>query len=722
MKYIHKIKKMIAVALAASLVGSTAVFSSIAVSAVDEDNVSSENQEYSFEYIEIDENSVEIISVSENVSDIIIPEHIDGKNVVSIAADAFAENSLITSVIISGTVETIGSGAFYGCSSLTSVKMEEGIKSIESDAFSGCISLEDIDFPSTLESIGEDAFANTEWYETKDDGYIYAGLVFYKYKGQMSGYMYLPLGEGTSAIADGAFKNCDKMLSLTIPSTLKYIGNHAFDGCETILSINVSANNEVYSSNDGVVFSKDGKELIFCPPSKGALVNSRITFDKSYTVPSEVKFINPFAFDGCKYLENIILSEEIEEIGGGAFYGCSSLKSITIPSGVSFIGEGVFFGCADLEEITLPENITKISDSIFAECSSLSSIEIKGDITEICGNAFYGCSSLSEINVPESVERLGENAFADTAWFDEQEDGIVYAGKFAYTYKGEMPENTIITLDENCTAIADGAFEDFENLSEIELTENITSIGNYSFSNSGITSLTIPESVKSIGYNAFEDCSSLESIYVTSDISEIGEDIFVGCSKLKIFGEKDTEIAKYAAENGTAFTAVTKITDEETGIYAEDIQDDGTILNIVKDDSEEAVKYTISLVKDGKEVKQAMETTVGIPCSDQTLKLVKLDENGEKIFISAEYSDGIYIFKTDDISGTYILDNSGIFGDTNDDGIVDIADALLISRYDAGLVNLDSRQLAVSDVNNDGIVDIADALLISRYDAGLTSL
>ena len=60
-----------------------------------------------------------------------------------------------------------------------------------------------------------------------------------------------------------------------------------------------------------------------------------------------------------------------------------------------------------------------------------------------------------------------------------------------------------------------------------------------------------------------------------------------------------------------------------------------------------------------------------------------------------------------------------IYGDTNGDGSVDIADALMISRYDADLVTLDSTQLSVSDVNKDGSVDIADALMIARFDAGL---
>ena len=58
-------------------------------------------------------------------------------------------------------------------------------------------------------------------------------------------------------------------------------------------------------------------------------------------------------------------------------------------------------------------------------------------------------------------------------------------------------------------------------------------------------------------------------------------------------------------------------------------------------------------------------------------------------------------------------------GDVNGDGTTDIADALLISRYDAGLITMTSEQIRVADINEDGSADIADALMIARYDAGL---
>ena len=67
----------------------------------------------------------------------------------------------------------------------------------------------------------------------------------------------------------------------------------------------------------------------------------------------------------------------------------------------------------------------------------------------------------------------------------------------------------------------------------------------------------------------------------------------------------------------------------------------------------------------------------------------------------------------------YLAVTNKILGDTNGDESVDIADALMVARYDAGLIQLDETQLSVSDVNTDDSVDIADALMVARFDAGL---
>ena len=87
--------------------------------------------------------------------------------------------------------------------------------------------------------------------------------------------------------------------------------------------------------------------------------------------------------------------------------------------------------------------------------------------------------------------------------------------------------------------------------------------------------------------------------------------------------------------------------------------------------------------------------------------------------MNCTYDGGYISFVTDHFSKYIVVANTGVLGDTNGDGIADIEDSLMISRYDAGLITLDDAKVAVSDVNNDGSADIADALKIARFDAGL---
>ena len=61
-------------------------------------------------------------------------------------------------------------------------------------------------------------------------------------------------------------------------------------------------------------------------------------------------------------------------------------------------------------------------------------------------------------------------------------------------------------------------------------------------------------------------------------------------------------------------------------------------------------------------------------------------------------------------------------GDSNMDGIVDIADSVLIRRYVVGLEILTAPAKKAADVNGDGIVDIADSVMINRYVVGLDVL
>ena len=275
------------------------------------------------------------------------------------------------------------------------------------------------------------------------------------------------------------------------------------------------------------------------------------------------------------------------------YYGCSGLTSITIPNSVTTIDYGTFSGCSGLTSITIPNSVTSIGSLAFYGCSGLTSITIPNSVTTIDYGTFSGCSGLTSITIPNSVTSIGSSAFYNTPWYNNQPDGMVYAGNVAYKYKGTMPNNTEIIIKDGTTGITGSAFSGCNGLTSITIPNSVTSIGreafsgcsgltavhitdlaswcNISFGNhdsnplyyahhlylngvevsdlvipnsvtrisdkafsgcSGLTSITIPNSVTSIGYLAFYGCSGLTSVTIPNSVTSIGDEAFYGCSGL----------------------------------------------------------------------------------------------------------------------------------------------------------------------------------------------
>ena len=140
---------------------------------------------------------------------------------------------------------------------------------------------------------------------------------------------------------------------------------------------------------------------------------------------------------------------------------------------------------SEITKAIIEDSVTSIGDMAFYVCSGLTSVSIGNSVTSIGSIAFSGCSGLISVTIPNSVTNIGRNAFENTGWYNNQPDGVVYAGKIAYKYKGVMPANMNIILNEGTIGIAKFAF----------------------WGCSGLTSITIPNSVTSIGIEAFRNCS-----------------------------------------------------------------------------------------------------------------------------------------------------------------------------------------------------------------------
>ena len=554
-----------------------------------------------------------------------------GDSVTSIGERAFYNCSGLTSITIGDSVTRIGDEAFSGCDKLqdiyitniaawcnisgldnlmrysssskklyinnelvTSVTIPDGVTSIPSYAFSRCSGLTSIIIADSVTSIGKFAFAATAWYNNQPDGLVYVGKYAYAYKGTLSGNTQIVLKDGTIGIVDYAFSGCTNLTKVIIPNSVTNIGRSAFSGCSSLESITIPfvgakagvTSSDTYQYPFGYIFGTSSYTgSVATEQYYYGSITSYKTYD-TYYIPSSLKSVTVTG-------GNILY---------GAFYNCSGLTSVTIPDGVTRIGERAFYNCAGLTSITIPDSVTSIGDE-----------------------AFYNCKGLTSIAIPGSVTSIGDDAFYNTKWYNNQPDGLVYAGKVAYKYKGTMPSNTSIVIKDGTIVIADEAFYNCTGLTSITIPDSVTSIGNSAFYNtawynnqpnglvyagkvaykykgtmpsntsivlkegtlgitayafyncSGLTSITIPDGVTSIGYQAFYNCSGLTSVSVgvgNTRYHSSGNCLIETASKTLILGCKTsviptdgsvTSIGAQAFYNCIGLTSIT-IPDSVTSI------------------------------------------------------------------------------------------------------------------------------------------------------------
>ena len=332
-----------------------------------------------------------------------IPNAIDGVNITSISNYAFEDCTALTSVVIGNSVESIGEWAFYNCNSLTSIAIGSGVTSIGRYAFYDC----------TAEIIWGDNPAITEIGEH----------AFYSYGGT----------------------------SVEIPNSVTSIGYEAFIYCKNLTKVNYTGTIDEWAQI--VFYDYNSNPLVY---AENLYINNQLITKVIITTATKISL---YAFSNCSSLISVVIGGSVTSIGERAFSGCTSLKRVEIGNSVTIIGKGALGGCSSLESITLPFvgasatatdyasvfgyifGYTKFSSSdttwqyyyhyyipkslktviitggseispyAFEGCNSLTSIEIPDSIISIGGQAFYGCYSLTSIEIPDSIISIGAYAF-----------------------------------------------------------------------------------------------------------------------------------------------------------------------------------------------------------------------------------------------------------------------------------------------------------------------
>ncbi|MCL2245634.1 MAG: leucine-rich repeat domain-containing protein [Lentimicrobiaceae bacterium] len=162
-----------------------------------------------------------------------------------------------------------------------------------------------------------------------------------------------------------------------------------------IVSITVHPDNKFFSSKEGILFNKEGTEIIVCPRGK-----------KKPVIPEIVKKVGKSAFARCTKLSEITVPDSVEEIEEYAFERCEKLNAAKLPKSIKEIREGTFRNCENLAVITIPDGIRKIGKLAFENCARLSEVTIPNSVEEIGEYAFSGCKNLHSFDTPNYGEEV----------------------------------------------------------------------------------------------------------------------------------------------------------------------------------------------------------------------------------------------------------------------------------------------------------------------------
>lgn len=423
-------------------------------------------------------------------------------------------------------------------------------------------------------------------------------------------------GNNASVVYEGSSNNYSGLTEANIPATIKYGGTtctvvkidlYAFYECKSLRSVTIPH-----------TIKSIGDRAFYGSPIKSVHIDDiaawcEITYTGGYYGPS-----NPLQYGADLYLNDelisdLVIPDNVTSIGRYAFYNCPSLTSVTIPNNVTTIGEKAFWNCANLASATISNSVTSIGDEAFNKCNIneihyggtlqewlekewknnqisskfslymggelFTNLTIPNNITSIKDYAFAGCRSLTSVTIPSNVTSIGVNAFIYcdditsvhindiAAWcnitFGDADSNPLSFAKHLYVNDVEV---TDLVIPNSVTEIKNYAFIECKSLNSVSIPNSVTSIGAYTFYDcSGFTSIEIPNSVKVIGKGAFNGCASLTSIICNAITPpSLGQDVFKQVNKhIPLYVPSESVFAYQAASQWGDFINILPIGSNE---------------------------------------------------------------------------------------------------------------------------------------------------------------
>lgn len=572
---------------------------------------------YGFTYAFVSPSTIEITSYYGCEAEVTVPSTIDGYSVVGIRSfhdeEGYSSNNMfVQKVILPKTVTYIADGAFSSSddwaartrSALREIILNEGLKTIGKDAFYNNSYLEKIDIPASVTEIGTAAFAKCNslssitfrgkntflWGGAFGDKTYYgighfAGMLdalyqewlnddssdFFIWEGQLLDYKGTNrtpvIPDTVNVIGAAAFWQSD-ITGVTIPPSVRLIGQYAFYECESLTAVDI---------------------------------------------PGSVERIDNSAFSGCTGMTSITLHEGLKVIGDGGLRECESLTSLELPNGLTTLEDTALYDCSNIEHFTFPASLTDM------EASSIYTskwYEGLANGTELyCGSVFLGCKGqeysarltvrpgtkmvriegylegVNELILPDGLESLiipeaGSSYCGITRLVVPE--SVNYIDLKDMTSLTDITLPTTAVLESNCFSgcyqirdltipkgnrtlysvnigrtanlvlpddvlevrgpIANG--DTFSNgdgnscLKSIDL-RNVRILTDGALQNSvALENVTLPDSLVTLGDGVFSGCAQLRSVKGGRNVRQIGDGCFSGCAALTDFGDLEKNVTR----------------------------------------------------------------------------------------------------------------------------------------------------------------------------------
>ena len=157
-------------------------------------------------------------------------------------------------------------------------------------------------------------------------------------------------------------------------------------------------------------------------------------------------------------IRHLVIGSNMKRIHGGAFLKCDFLEDLDFAAGLAdcYVGDRAFNECKSMKHIALSEGIVSLGNGAFWNSQHLESIRLPQSLINIGNNAFNNCLALNSITIPENVEKIGQGAFKLCPFTDIYLTRFQWFGRLAFQIQEKDSAVSMVTVRSIMVILTDG--------------------------------------------------------------------------------------------------------------------------------------------------------------------------------------------------------------------------------------------------------------------------